>query len=152
GECFTVAPASPALATTASAATTVGGSISDSVALSGGSSPTGTITVKVYGPDDANCTGTALFSDNITVSGNGTYPSTRHVINTAGTYRFWASYSGDTNNNAVAGACNQANESVVVGKASPTVATTASAATTVGGSISDSVVLSGGSSPTGTIN
>jgi uncharacterized repeat protein (TIGR01451 family) len=142
----------PTIATTASAATTVGGSISDSVVLSGGSSPSGSITVKVYGPDDATCSNAALFTDVITVnSGNGTYASPTHVINTAGTYRFWASYSGDANNTAVAGACNQANESVVVSKAAPAVATTASAAVEVGGSISDSVVLSGGFSPTGSI-
>src|SRR5439155_1354413 len=114
GECFTVAPASPAIATTASAATTVGNQISDSVVLSGGSSPTGTITVKIYGPNDASCSGSVLFTDSIAVtSGNGTYPSPAHTINTAGTYRFWASYSGDGNNNPIVGACNAANESVV---------------------------------------
>src|SRR5215213_5864310 len=151
-ESVVVGKASPAIVTNASANVTVGGSISDSIVLSGGVSPTGTITLRVYGPDDATCSGTARFTDSIPVDhGNGTYGSPAHVIDVAGTYRFVASYGGDGNNNAVSGACNDANESVVVGKASPAIVTNASANVTVGGSISDSIVLSGGVSPTGTI-
>src|SRR5215213_1051486 len=151
-ESVVVGKASPAIVTNASANVTVGGSISDSIVLSGGVSPTGTITLRVYGPDDATCSGTARFTDSIPVDhGNGTYGSPAHVIDVAGTYRFVASYGGDGNNNAVSGACNDANESVVVGKASPAIVTNASANVTVGGAISDSIVLSGGVSPTGTI-
>src|SRR5206468_6806105 len=43
------------------------------------------------------------------------------------------------------------NESVTVTKAPPTIATTASASVPAGGTISDSAVLAGGFSPTGTI-
>src|SRR5439155_858069 len=146
-----VTKAQPAIATTASGAVEVGGSIHDSVVLSGGFAPTGTITVKIYGPNDATCSTTALFSDDLTVSGNGTYPSPAHVINPSGTYRFVASYSGDGNNSKVDGASNAANESVVVRLKQPTIATNASAAVEVGGSIHDSVTLSGGFAPTGTI-
>src|SRR5215213_1651154 len=150
-ECFNVI-ATVAIVTNASANVTVGGSISDSIVLSGGVSPTGTITLRVYGPDDATCSGTARFTDSIPVDhGNGTYGSPAHVIDVAGTYRFVASYGGDGNNNAVSGACNDANESVVVGKASPAIVTNASATVPVGDQIHDTIVLSGGFNPTGTI-
>ena len=49
-----------------------------------------------------------------TVSGNGTYTSDPFTPSTPGTYRWIANYSGDANNNPVAGSCNDANESVVV--------------------------------------
>ncbi len=45
----------PTLAMTAAQNGTAGGSISSSAALSGGTSPTGTITFRAYGPDDASC-------------------------------------------------------------------------------------------------
>src|SRR5262249_50905451 len=126
--------------------------IHDTVTLSGGFAPTGSITVKVFGPNDATCDGPALFTDLITVDkGNGSYLSPAHAIDHAGTYRFVASYSGDANNSPVSGACNDANESVAVGKASPAVSTQASADVTVGGSIHDTVTLTGGFSPTGSI-
>src|SRR5262249_28712038 len=105
----------PAVSTQASAPVTVGGSIHDTVTLAGGFAPTGTITVKVFGPNDATCTGPVLFTDSITGDkGNGLYPSPAHAIDHAGTYRFVASYTGDGNNQAVSGACNDANESVRV--------------------------------------
>lgn len=47
--------AQPTLSTSASSNTLVGGPISDTATLSGGSSPTGTFTFTVYGPDDATC-------------------------------------------------------------------------------------------------
>src|SRR2546423_1570687 len=61
----------------------------------------------------------------------------RSTANVAGTYRWTASYSGDANNNSTATACNDANESVVVTKKTPTLTTTASASVSAGGQISD---------------
>ncbi|MDQ6777331.1 MAG: Ig-like domain repeat protein, partial [Actinomycetota bacterium] len=151
GETVVVNPAMPAIVTAASAAITLGGTIKDSAVLSGGFNPTGTITFSVYGPGDATCATTAAFMSTATVAGNGTYSSATFTPTLPGTYRFVASYGGDANNAAVTTSCNDANESVVVSKAAPTIVTTASAPVTAGGTISDSAVLSGGTSPTGTI-
>jgi hypothetical protein len=157
--CYTESPliftacaiAGPALTTTASASVPVGGSISDTAQLSGGANPTGTITFDLYGPNDATCSGASVFTSTVPVAGNGSYPSASFTANAAGTYRWIASYSGDVNNGAVSGSCNDANESVVVTQASPAIATTATPTATVGGTISDSATLSAGFNPTGTI-
>jgi hypothetical protein len=46
--------------------------VKDTAALSGGSSPGGTIEFKLHGPSaTANCTSTAVFDKTVTVSGNG---------------------------------------------------------------------------------
>src|SRR5205814_1333293 len=63
---------SPTLSTQASAAVTVGGAVSDTATIAGGASPTGSITFKLYGPNDASCGGAAVFtSAAIAVNGNG---------------------------------------------------------------------------------
>jgi hypothetical protein len=42
----------------------------------------------------------------VTVSGNGVYPSsTSQTFSVAGTYYWYATYSGDSNNHAVTSAC-----------------------------------------------
>ncbi|MEA2369700.1 MAG: hypothetical protein QOH12_94, partial [Solirubrobacteraceae bacterium] len=151
GESVTVTPAAPAIVTTASAPVAAGGTISDSAVLAGGSAPTGTITFTVFGPNNPTCTGAPLGTSTVTVTGNGTYPSGSFTSGGAGTYNFVAVYSGDANNASVTSACGAAGESVTVGKAPPTIVTTASAPVTAGGTISDSAVLAGGFSPTGTI-
>ncbi|HVU60543.1 MAG TPA: IPT/TIG domain-containing protein [Mycobacteriales bacterium] len=150
-ESVVVGPAATTLTSQASATTTLGGSISDTVTLSGGSSPTGNITVKAYGPNDANCSGTVVNTSSLKVTGNGAYSSNSFTPTAAGTYRFVASYDGDSSNAAASGACNDANESVVVGSATPTISSQASAATTLGHSISDTATLTGGVTPTGII-
>jgi hypothetical protein len=146
-----VGPVGPAVVTTASAAALLGGVISDSAVLSGGTNPTGTILFKLYGPNDATCSGAIIFTSTIPVASNAAYGSGTFTPTLAGTYRWIANYSGDVNNAATANACNAANESVIVGVAAPTVVTTASAGVPLGGAISDSAVLSGGTNPTGTV-
>src|SRR4051794_2431728 len=150
-ESVVVAPASPEITTTASANVAVGGVLTDVAHLSGGFEPTGTVTFKLYGPNDADCSKTAVFTSTVGVAGNGDYLSAGFTANNAGTYRWVASYSGDDNNNATAGKCNDVNESAVVAPAAPAISTTASATVTVGGKVSDTAHLSGGSSPTGTV-
>ncbi|MGI8778285.1 MAG: hypothetical protein ACR2LJ_13100 [Acidimicrobiales bacterium] len=151
GESVLVTKLTPAIVTTASAPVPVGGAISDSAVLSGATTAPpagGAIIFTVFGPDNANCAGTPVFtSPPVPVNGNGTYaspPFTPAIApTTAGTYRFVAAYSGDTNNNALTTACGAPGESVLVTRASPAIVTTASASVPVGGAISDSAVLSG---------
>ena len=68
----------------------------------------------------------------------------------AGTYRWRATYSGDANNDAVTGACNAADENVVVTPNTPTIATTASPNITLGaGTLTDTATVSGRVEPAG---
>ena len=68
-----------------------------------------------------------------------------------GTFMWIASYSGDAENNPVAGKCGDDGETDTTIKDSPTISTVASANITIGGSISDTATLAGGFNPTGTI-
>jgi hypothetical protein len=113
------AAATPTFTTQASAGTTTGNPISDAATLSGGLNPTGTITFRLYGPNDGTCGGAVIFSSTKSVSGNGSFNSDSFTPTSAGTYRWVASYSGDANNNGVNGACNDPNELVVVSSGPP---------------------------------
>lgn len=75
-------------------------STKDTVTLSGGYNPTGTITFTYY--TTSTCSGTAYSAGSDTVSGNGAYSLTWTTTHwtTKGTYSVEASYSGDSNNNA----------------------------------------------------
>jgi hypothetical protein len=146
-ETSTVAKASPGIATTASNAT-VGSTIADSATISSGVAPTGTILFKAFGPNDATCAGAVAFEKSVAVSGNGSYGSTNFTTAAAGAYRWTASYSGDANNNAATSACNAANETSTVEKATPALSTTATSAP-FGFPISDSATLSAGFPATG---
>src|SRR5207244_522756 len=99
GETSTVNKASPSITTSATATATAGGTIQDTASLSGGTSPTGTISFSIYGPNDATCGGMATSAGSATVSLHS-FPTRRSSdLNVAGTYRWIASYSGDANNN-----------------------------------------------------
>jgi hypothetical protein len=148
-EVSTVGKVPVKLATSASSAS-VGGSIQDAAILTGGSNPTGTITWKLYGPGDTSCsTAIQTFTDS-SVSGDGTYLSPMFTATSVGTYRWIASYSGDGNNAAESGACNDPNEESTVGKVSPKLTTNAASAT-LGQPIHDVAHLTGGDNPSGTI-
>ena len=116
-ETANVYPRGPTINTHASANVPFGNPISDTATLAGATTTAGgTITFKLYGPNNATCTGAAIFtSAAIPVSGNGTYSSGNFTPTAGGTYRWTASYSGDLNNTAIATACNDAYESVTVG-------------------------------------
>jgi len=131
--CFGAGKAKPKIATDASGAGFTGDALSDTAHLTEGtSSPaiTGTITFKLYGPGDSTCA-TALYTENVNVNGNGDYttdgdgsPAGGNVAQTAGTYQWVASYSGDNLNEAVGPTgCNDAREANVVEAAAPTVVT-----------------------------
>src|SRR5204862_4351481 len=107
-----------------------GGPHSDTLSLLGGyGSPTGLITFTLYGPNDLTCGNAAIFTNTKAVvssgGGTGTATSDPFTPSQAGTYRWKASYSGDTNNAAIATACNDPGETSVVNQATPTLTTVA---------------------------
>jgi Bacterial Ig-like domain (group 3) len=105
-EPLVVGSTAPALGTVLSAnAIAVGGSASDTATLSGGSSPTGTITFFESTTNTCPASGATQVGTPVTVTGDGSYPSTSATFSTAGTYYWYATYSGDSNNNAVTSQC-----------------------------------------------
>jgi uncharacterized repeat protein (TIGR01451 family) len=97
----------------------VGTAFTDTAVLSGGVTPTGTITFTVYGPNAPNCA-TAVFTSSKTVNGNGTYVSDPFTPTAPGTYTFVAFYSGDVNNNPVSTVCGAASQTFTVTSPAPT--------------------------------
>jgi hypothetical protein len=89
-----------------------------------GAPANGTITFRLYGPNDATCTTTPVFtSPPINVSGDGLYSSGNFTPTAVGTYRWIASYTGNSPNTlGTTGFCNASNESVVV-NATPAIST-----------------------------
>ncbi len=158
-ETVIVTPATPALRTIASLPVIVGGALRDTAYLSRGANPTGTITFRAYGPDDATCAGRPAFTMHQTVVGNGAYRSSSFVPSAAGSYRWVAAYSGDRNNAAASTACGDRLETGQVFRRHPALRTTASSALSLAGarsgpagvSIYDAATLSRGSAPTGEI-
>jgi hypothetical protein len=146
-EPLTVNKASPTIATTLSATTiTVGSSVTDSSALTGSFSAGGTVTYNFF--TGGTCAGTATVVSTVTVTGGVVPNSASQAFNSAGAFSWNAVYSGDANNNGATSPC----EPLTVNKTSPTIATTLSATTiTVGGSVSDSSVLTGSFSAGGTV-
>ena len=152
-ECIVVDKKPTSISTSANQTVAIGATISDTAVLSGATSDAGgTITFKAYGPADNDCNGTPAFvSDPIAVSGNGSYGPVSFTPDTAGTYHWIATYSGDGKNRGSHGDCLDAGENDTVSKATPSIATDASDDITIEGSISDTATVSGGHSPTGTV-
>ena len=98
--------------------THVQGSVFDQATLTtvvGGSpTATGTITFRLFGPNQSTCGGALVFMSTVTVNGDGTYTSASFTPTAPGTYRWIANYSGDSAHNPIAGMCNDANESELV--------------------------------------
>jgi hypothetical protein len=129
--------------------------LKDRATLSGGSSPTGTVTFTLF----ANGGVSPIDTETVPVGGDGSYATpigfTLPTAATAtGTFQWDTGYSGDTNNNPVSDNSN-VNERVAVSAASPGLATTPGASSIVLGSspsaLTDTAVLSGAYFPTGTI-
>ncbi|MEA2931627.1 MAG: hypothetical protein QOI56_412, partial [Actinomycetota bacterium] len=111
-EQVTVTRATPTITTQATPTTAfVLDPIHDVATLSGGASPTGTVTFVLYG--DQSCSVPVTTSAGRALLG-GIATSDDVSPQAPGTYHWVASYSGDDNNAAVSGACNDPNESVVV--------------------------------------
>ena len=95
--------AGPAITTTPSGSVPVGGNISDSATVIGGSSPTGSVVFELFGPGDDTCmtpieTRTGALTGGSAQSGNVTATQ-------AGTYNWVATYSGDGNNSRAISHC-----------------------------------------------
>src|SRR5207302_1088316 len=117
-----VTPATPAINTAQLPATaTVGTAVADKATVSGGFSPTGTVTFRLYA--NATATGTPLFTDTETLVG-GTATSAPYTTLAAGTDYWVATYTGDANNISVAS--GNADEPVKVTPATPGITTTPS--------------------------
>ena len=104
-------PASPTLGT----APKIASINNDSATLAGlkGASPGGTLTFNLF--QGANCAGTAIYTQVVPVTGNGTYSTTNAAsllvaVDTA--FRWTVVYSGDSNNNGATSICTA--ESVVI--------------------------------------
>jgi hypothetical protein len=96
----------------------VGASIADQATVSGGLSPTGTVTFKLY--NNPNRTGTAVFTSTKPLSA-GTATSGSFATTAAGTYYWVATYNGDAKNGP--SSSGNADEPVTVAKATPTLST-----------------------------
>src|SRR5438105_3265310 len=117
-EPLTVNPNQPTIHTTPSAGGNVGVVLNDSALLAGGYLPQGTITFKLFGPNNATCNpeGAApVYTQTVDVDGNGTYTTLPgYATGVAGTYSWVASYNPgqDANNLGVKSGC--ADERVTV--------------------------------------
>jgi hypothetical protein len=149
-----VSPASPAINTVAGGTVVIGSGakLGDVAVLSGGYNPGGTITFTLYNPSSV-----AVYTDVVTVSGNGTYTTSSgsnpggYLPTATGTYLWKAAYSGDANNSGASD--NGQNENETVNSASPGINTVAGGTVVIGSGakLSDTAVLAGGFNPTGTI-
>jgi hypothetical protein len=116
GETVVVARATPSIVTEASAGVVVGGGVlTDHAAVTGLVNPTGsqTVTFGVFGPSDTNCAATPLFTSTVALL-NGAASSEAYAPQRPGTYRWLATYDGDSNNAPVSGRCNDATETRIV--------------------------------------
>jgi hypothetical protein len=128
------------------ASATVGSAIADQATVSGGDSPTGTVTFRLF--DNPTASGTALFTSTKTLT-SGSATSAGYTTTTPGTFYWVATYNGDSNNPSLSSGA--ADEPVAV-KASPSIATTQQPATAaVGSPIADKATVTGGSNPTGNV-
>jgi hypothetical protein len=111
--------ATPSISVGAPATGTVGITIaasSISAQLSGGVSPTGAVTFKVFGPQSSapsDCSGGST-AGTASVSGNGTYhPTAGFTPASAGDYWWYASYGGDSNNAGARAGCPPLTKTIV---------------------------------------
>jgi hypothetical protein len=151
GEVETVTPPATTLTTSLTGGSQSGPSISvpagtavaDAATLTGtdAATATGTITYDVY--SDSGCTTPVSDTSSTVAVTAGAVPASNPVtFNTAGTYYWQASYSGDANNLASVSACNT--EVVTVTAASTSVTTMLSEdSVTAGVAVTDTATLSG---------
>jgi RHS repeat-associated protein len=113
--------ATPQISTTLSAtAITTGDAVTDAATVSGGFSPTGSVSWNVYNATTDTTCQTPLNASPLTANltgGSATSPS--YTPSSPGTYQLVATYSGDQHNQQVSTGCGDPNEQVVVSPAVP---------------------------------
>ena len=118
----------------ASPSVSVGGEVWDTVRVSGGDTPTGVLTFKLYrvtiANDAAPCQYGEVFASTVAVNGNGSYRSAPFTVTEPTRYRWSASYSGDDRNNPAFVPCTHTNQQVVVGQTTTSTTTTSTTAST----------------------
>jgi hypothetical protein len=121
-ECFSTAKATPVITTVpkpdrASLTNTVTRVLLfDTAQVTGGVSPTGTVTFKLFGPNDSDCSGPAIFKDVAPLVG-GKAVSDQVAVSERGMYRWIATYSGDAHNASATHGCQV--EKVAIDKVLP---------------------------------
>lgn len=147
-----VLEAVPSLVTTAPASVPVGQPITDTAVLAGGSRPTGHLAFALFGPTDPACAGPPVMTfPAVVVAGDGTYSSSPFTPTTPGTYRFEVAYSGDTDNAIAVSRCATTRQATVVALSTLSITAKPAAAVSIGAPIVATVLLAGGSGPTGTL-
>jgi hypothetical protein len=148
-EPVTVNKADPSLSTAQDPAEgLVGTTLQDSAQLTEGYHPTGSITFHLLDPN-----GTDVHHETVAVDGNGSY-ATSHgfVANAAGTWQWWAEYSGDSNNDARHTQVGAEPVLITSESVTPTITTTPDPATAkVGDVLKDTATLGGTIDATGQI-
>ena len=114
-ETVQVTKAGPSVATVATESTIIqlGGTISDAATVSGlaAAGTYGSVTFALYGPDDATCDSTPVFTSTVALAAtdngdgtaSGTAASGSFTPTVKGIYRWIATYAGDDNNQQSAG-------------------------------------------------
>lgn len=147
----TVLRAQPTISTVASTPILLGGgTLVDTATVAGRVSPVAgaTVTFDLYGPDDATCAGTPIFTSTVDQPVvDGAVMSQPYTPTAPGTYRWIASYSGDANNDPIAGACNDPDESTVVDQAQPAIETDAGDDVMIGAELIDAAMVTGRALP-----
>jgi hypothetical protein len=128
--------------------------VTDTATISGGNNPSGSVTFTLY--RDPGCTqAVPSVSGRGTISNGSASYSTSWTPSTAGTYSWIASYPGDANNAGFRTGCGEANEQIVIGKASPSISTQASPTSGSlgqGVAVTDTATITGGSNPRGSVS
>ncbi len=132
------------LVTEATDEVVIGNSISDTATITP-SNATGTVTFKVYGPDDADCSGEPVTTLGPITVVNGSASSGPYTPAVVGTYRWIASYVSDDEEHFAnaTGECGDEGETSVVVPTNPEIVTHATGGSLPAGSVSDRADLSG---------
>jgi hypothetical protein len=144
---FTVSSAAASTLSVSASDAEIGQTVQAAAELSESPGATGEISFEIFGPGDPTCAGPALTPAPApaSVSGEDEYLSGEFTPTEAGSYRWTARYSGDSENAAAESVCLAVS---TVDKASPTLDGDAGSAG-VGTPITDTATLAGGFAPGG---
>jgi hypothetical protein len=118
----------------------------DTAVLTMGANPGGTITYRLYGPDNQTCAGAPVSTSARSVTGNASYTSAPVAGLPPGAFRWVASYSGDANNLGRQTSCSDVGNGFTLLPAAAAVVTVGPAIVSRGGTVT--ISWSGVTSPT----